>query len=264
MSAEFRSWLPDNAAMPALAQGALADMVDGWSAAWFVGEPLRTLGLLTRVTGARGELRKTAWLVCDGGLAIGLPQSGQATLGAAVLGIAMTGAERPSADLALLERVGGECLDDLKRRAAALFGIEKTAAWRNCEGAPHGGDAVHRIEIGNSVRSAVLMFTLELSADCFTRFVKAKLPAAPTPRKFGAPAQALASLPVTLSVAVGRCGLTVAELSSLAEGDVLVLDRALDAAMPLAVEGVIARRGACTLTEAGDRVALNITEALAA
>lgn len=261
MSTAFRSWLPGNTAVPALAQGAIADMADGWSAAWFAGEPLRALGVLTRIDNGRSELRKSAWHVCEGGLAIGLPQSGTEKLGATALGVSTVGKERQSADLVLLDRIGGACLDDLKRRAAALFGIDKSAAWREYDGAPHA-DPVHRIEIANGVRSVVL--TLELSAECFTRFVKAKLPAAPIPKTLGVPAEALAGLPVTLSVAVGRCGLTVAELSSLSEGDVLVLDRALDAAMPLAVEGVVTRLGACTFSERDDRIALKITEALAA
>ena len=68
---------------------------------------------------------------------------------------------------------------------------------------------------------------------------------------------------MTLSVAVGGCSITVAELQNLARGDVLVLDRALDAPLPLAVGRAAARRGACTLSQRGDRIALKITEALA-
>ena len=256
-----RSWLPDDVAVPALAQGALADMADGWSSAWFSGEPLRALGVLTRVANAHSELRKATWHHCEGGLAIAIPSSGAAALGVAVLAMTVTGSARPAADLALLEHVGGACLDDLKRRAAALFGIEKSAVWREEQGATQGYP-VYRIDIADSIRSVVL--TLELSEACFTRFVKAKLPPAPAPRKFGASAAALGSLPATLSVVLGRCGLTVAELSSLAEGDVLVLDRARDAVMPLAIEGVPTRRGTCTLFESDDRIALKITEALAA
>jgi len=255
------SWLPGNTAVPPLAQGALADMVDGWSKAWFAYEPVRALGLLTRVVRAPGELRKTMWEACDDGLAIGMPPLRKTILGAKALGIARGGAERPATDLALLDSVGGDCLEDLKRRSATLFGIEKPVSWRACDGTPHG-DPAYRIEIADTDRSLVL--ALELSADCFTRFVRAWLPAPPAARKFGSPLAALGGLPVTLSVAVGRCELTVAELSSLALGDVLILDRALDAVMPLAIEGSPARRGACTLAERGDRIALHITEALAA
>lgn len=259
MSPAFRSWLPASAALPPLAKGAFAAMVDGWASAWFAGEQPRALGLFERVADVRGELRKIVWHCCDGGLAIGVSTTGTATMGAAMLGVTTGGVQRTEADEALFERVGTDCLNDLKQRTAALLGPGKAAIWREHErGNP--ADPVHRIEIAGSNRAFVL--TLDLSPDCFARFAKAQLPVVARPI-MGEGEAALAALPVTLSVAVGGCSVTVAELSSLAQGDVLVLDRALDAPLPLAVGGVTARRGACTLSQRGDRIALKITEALA-
>lgn len=253
----FRSWLPADTAMPPLAQGALADMADGWSREWFAGEPLRVLGAFARIAEPRGELRKTVWHVCEGGLAIGAPQHLAASLGAHVLGVPLA-AERPAADTRLLEQVGRDCLGDLKRRAAASLRLAKDAAWRESEAGC--GGAVHRLDIATPARTIVL--TLELSADLFARFVKAAFAEPPPLAPLGAAGQALAPLPVDVSAVLGRCGLSVAELSGLAEGDVLVLDRQLDARLPLAVGGREVRRGSCTLSEHGSSVALNITESL--
>ncbi len=252
MTASFRPWLPANTAAPQLALGALADMADGWSREWFAGEGLRAAGALVRID-ARGELRKTVWHAHDGGLAIGISAPGTAAIGAQVLGVAV--GERPAADAALLETVGSECLDDLKRRAAAMLRLSEKG-WTPADGQRAG--PVHRLEIAGPARNPVL--TLELSADLFVALVKSKLPPALAPAPLGKPAEALAALPVSLSALLGRSAITVAELSGLATGDVLVLDRALDAPLPLAIDGTPAARGACTVSD--DGTALKITQAL--
>lgn len=252
MTLAFRPWLPADTAAPRLVLGALADMADAWSREWFAGDGMRAAGALTRVD-ARGELRKTMWHAHEGGLAIGISALGAAGLGAQVLGVA-TG-DRSAADAALLESVGRECFDDLKKRAAALLRLPEKG-WAAADGQRAG--AVHRLEIAGPARNPVL--TLELSGDLFVALVKAKLPPAPAPEPLGKPAEALAVLPVELSALLGRSAITVAELSGLAQGDVLVLDRALDAALPLAIGGKPAARGACRVS--GDGGALKITQAL--
>lgn len=248
----YRPWLPANTVAPQLAYGALADMADGWSRAWFPQQPMRAVGALARID-ARGELRNTQWHAHDGGLAIGLSASGLVSLGAHVLDVPI--AERPAAEVALLEAVGTECFDDLKRRAAAVLSLPekgwtagtRTQAW-----------PVHRLEVAGAGRNPVL--TLEVSADLFVAFVKAKLPPPPSSKPLGKPAKALGALQVAISAMLGRSVVTVAELSSLAEGDVLVLDRPLDAPLPLLLGGMPAARGACTISD--DGTALKITEAL--
>lgn len=253
MTLAFRPWLPADTAAPRLALGALADMADAWSREWFAGEGARAAGALVRVD-ARGELRKTAWHAHEGGLAIGISASGIAALGAQVLGVA-AGTERAAADAALLETVGGECLDDLKKRSAVLLRLPEKG-WTSADTQRAG--PFYRLEIAGPLRNPVL--TLEVSADLFVGLVKAKLPPAPASAPLGRPAEALAALPVSLSALLGRSSITVAELSGLAAGDVLVLDRALDAPLPLAIGGTLAPRGACTVSEDGS--ALKITQAL--
>jgi len=257
MTLYFRHWLPANTTAPTLARGAIADLADDWSREWFAGEPLRAFGTFVRVAGPRGEPRKTIWHGCDG-LTIGLSSAGIAALGARVLGIAVVG-ERSPADLALLDRLGAACLDDLKRRAAILFELPRNSAWNSAEAA--GADAAHRIDITAPDRNPTL--TLALSEELFARFVKAKLPPLPRSGLLGAADAAFATLPARLSALLGKCGVSVAELSGLAAGDVVVLDRALDAALPLTVDGAPVPRGACTVTESGQGLALEITEALA-
>jgi hypothetical protein len=254
VSDAFRPWLPDNAGLTVSAQGALADAIDAWSIAWFVGEPVHALGRLVRVQETRNELRHTLWHRRGGDVAIGLPPAGLAGLGARVLGIGATA--RPSADVELLEKVGMACLDDLKARVSVLLGIARSERWSVSEAAEV--DAGHRLDLGTSSRTPVLM--LQLSDECFAHFLKSRLPGA-VPVSLGDATGALAALPVNLWAALGSCGITVAELAGLAAGDILVLDRELDASLPLALAGVPLRRGACTIGEAGGALSFDITQA---
>ena len=259
MTLAFRPWLPDNTTAPRLALGAVAEMVDAWSSEWFAGEPMRASGVFSRLAEARAELRKNDWHVCNGGLAVGVSPTAIVALGAQILGIPASGfAQRPS-DLALLEQVGGTCFDDLKRRASVLFGLAREASWHVSEGSGRDGDPVYRLEISGVARTVVV--TIELSAALFSTFVKAKIPPAPAPSPFGTPEEAIAMIPIHLSAALGGCNISIAELTGLVAGDVLMLDRSLDAPLPLAVNGAILDRGACTVTEAGDGLVFKISQA---
>jgi flagellar motor switch/type III secretory pathway protein FliN len=234
-------------------------MVDGWSSVWFAGEGLRAVGALARIAEPRTELRKMQWHGCDAGVAIGVPVAGAAAIGALVLALAPRGADRPRADLDVLEQVGGECLDDLKARVGATLALPSGTVWRVADEPRHRGEGFRRIEIAGPSRSLVL--ALELGAERFARFVKAKLPLPPAMAPIPAPDAALAQLRVQVSAELGRCAITVAELAALAEGDVVILDRALDAALPLSIEGRRARTGACMVVERAGAPALEISQA---
>ncbi len=253
MMRSCHAWLPADTPVPRLMFAALADMADAWSRDWFAGDAMRAAGALVRVD-PRAELRKTQWHTHEEGLAIGISASGVAALGAQVLGVPVV-SERPAADGALLESVGCECLDDFKRRSVVLLRLSEKG-W-TAGGAQRSGQ-VHRLEIAGQARNPVL--TLQLSADLFVALVKAKLPPAPIPAPLGKPAHALGALPVSLSALLGRSAITIAELAELATGDVLVLDRALDAPLPLAIGGLCTSRGSCIVSD--DGAALKITQAL--
>lgn len=252
MNGIWQSWLPNDTATPRRALAALGDMADGWSQAWIAAEPFRVAGALVRID-PRSELRKAQWHCHDGGLTIGHSATGLGVLGALVLGVPVV--ERPPADAALLEAVGSECIDDLKRRCADLFGLPQRN-WAISTDRPAG--PVHRLEITAPSRNSVL--TIDVSIKLFVAFVKAMLPPAPPPPPLGNPGEALATLAVSLSALLGQSAITIAELSSLAEGDVLVLDRALDAPLLLAIDGKPTARGTCVIGQNG--AALNIVEAL--
>lgn len=258
MTIRCRSWLPADAKAPFAAIAAIGDSVETWSAEWFAGDGWRLAGSFVRSDSPRSELRNASRHVCDDGLALVIGRGSVETIGALVLSVPAGDLERTAADTVLLEKVGAECFDALKLRLAALFEIDRGANWYTGDTAGLIGP-IQRISIVASP-STELQIAVELSEELFARFVKSRLaPPAPDGR-LGAPAQALAGLRIDLSAALGKCDLNVAQLSRLAPGDVLRLDRALDQEVPLAVGFKPLGRGACTVVQNDGALALELTQ----
>ena len=69
---------------------------------------------------------------------------------------------------------------------------------------------------------------------------------------------ALENLPLTLTVRIGSASMTVAELSSLAEGTTLTLGARIDDPLEICIEDRVVARG--ELTETGGGLAVTLTE----
>ena len=72
---------------------------------------------------------------------------------------------------------------------------------------------------------------------------------------------ALSALPLTLSVRIGSAAMSVAELTALGEGSLVVLDARADAPLQLCVEGRVVALGELTETDDGT-LAVRLTEAV--
>lgn len=256
MTLSWRPWLPEGTLAPASVQAALAELFERWSRNWFAGEPVRPAGPLSRIANPRAELRKTVWHGCVEGVSIGLPPVGLSVLGAMVLDVSPSIGQRGEKDIALLDALGKEVLDDLKLRLSQLLTLGRPV-WNQADPDRSGGSA-YRLEILTGERA--LAIQLELSEPCFVRFVRASFPDPAEVPPLADGAAALAGLPVSLAALLGRCHLTLAELAELVPGDVLVLDRMTGEDLPLSVAGATLAQGRCTVVEAGERPALKIAQ----
>lgn len=70
---------------------------------------------------------------------------------------------------------------------------------------------------------------------------------------------ALDQSPVTLSVLLGQCRLSAAELATIAVGDVIALDQALDAPITLSIDGTATQVGTGTLGHTGASLSFQLT-----
>lgn len=250
----YRPWLP-GAAIEACARAVpLRQVVADWSAKWFVRPPVTPLrdAVLTAVADPRGGAR---WVLADG-VGLRLAAEGEQGIMTLLFG-ARDGAEplMPGDTLAL-QAVVDSCLRDLRARLATALRLPEDAPWRPEASVPDAARRwVWRIEAG---RGAAL---LEIAVDeaLLVRRIRAGLPPAPAPQRISRLAAALAPQPIVLSALVGRCRLTTAELAGLGEGDVVVLDRALDDPVAIAVDRVPQAR-ACTVAERDGQLHLTLVD----
>jgi flagellar motor switch/type III secretory pathway protein FliN len=246
-------WLPDDAAAPPDATRALEALVEQWSGEWFVGESMRVDRSMASLSSARGAV----WQGCDQGVWLGLPLAGCLKLGAMVLGVSPAGDRRNKEDVLLLEAIGRDCLDSLKLTLSQRLGLDGPL-WQAVETKWDEAPA-YGVEIASGAHKLALQ--LAFSRQGFARFVRAALPAPPAKPPLRAGSAAIAAVPVSVTASLGTCGLTVAELSGLECGDVLVLDAAIEAVMPLAVDHVRLAKGRCRVVERERGLALKIVEA---
>jgi len=208
---DVRNWLPDTAFTDEAVKAALADTIGKWSGAWFSG---RTAAL-SRIRAVQARTLVAADTLQIHGVlaAIDAPDSGKRYLLEAALDMRLSGQALQESDRNVLDLFASKILEDLIGRLDKAFG-------------------------GMTSDGARLGFTLSLSGH---DMLSASLPqhvlvpaikaqhggarrtrVAPRSRH-----KALGPTEVTVTGLLGRAELAVDDLKGLAEGDVLILDRAL-------------------------------------
>jgi flagellar motor switch/type III secretory pathway protein FliN len=214
-----------------------ADALDQWSAGWgeLPDHAISCVAAGDQATAfAQGELRRR---VLDGGAEVwaALPAGTVRAFEQLVFGLReLDGASDKHLASSLGADMADEALDDLLRRLfLALAGRPSVAA----APAPFSPALLRR-------GSGAVACTVQLGERAIRLLLPAAVLAAPAPlrRRPGAPAltslhQALAALPVSLSVEVCRTELTLGYLRTLAVGDVLALPVAVDQALRVAGPG---------------------------
>jgi len=100
---------------------------------------------------------------------------------------------------------------------------------------------------------------LLIEAGALAKLVKGQVGSVPTALKLQSMDVGLARQPVALAALLGRCELSVADLSGLTAGDVLVLDRKLDELLDLSIDGR-PKAGRCAIEQVGSGLALKVVE----
>lgn len=245
---DVRSWLPKGADTSA-ADAALSERVVQWSQHWFADAPPSSALAIVSV-GDRG-VRGADWQHCDSRVWTGIGDGGLFALGALAMGLPGSPGDRTHADVALFEKLGAECLRDLHRRLAELLAAPAGIGWSS--GAPAADTRAYRSAIGP------LTLAIALTPASLAQLVRARLPV-PAAAPLASARDALAPCSLALSAMLGRCDITLADVEALAPGDVVVLDAALGAPLPLAIEHRAVPRGTCTISQQGERLFLQINQ----
>ncbi len=236
MSAAVVPWLP--AAAPGEEEAALAAFVRDWAAQWFVNLPV-----LRVATGKAARIGDSRYCLDP----LSCASAGEADVFA--LGFQLVGEQaHPDnrRDRDILGTLGKACFDALAHQLDEI------------RGGTSGDPAAYRL-IGEGQG-----WSIELMLDRAALNRLRKLAAGPGRAKpqLGSRSAALAPERIALGCRLGKSALTAAQLSQLAQGDVIVLDRKVNEALALTLGAQVASRGQGKIEPHASGPVLRIIESL--
>lgn len=246
-----RPWLPPGTCFGRLDRH-IADTVREWSNAWFGDDAEVAAGIAMRegiLAGAKPHL-------CAPGLWLILPDGMVRAMGRLALQVEYRAHETPP-DRITFDAVGTDCFAALQEALTRALSAEAVDGARANEATKATG-TVWKVDF----KRAAVRFGVVLSDAVRIELLLKLLPPAPARPSLSLFGGALAPLEVQLAASLGTCGITLAELRSLSAGDVLVLERDLAGASPLAINGILVRGGACTVSREADSLLLEISESI--
>ena len=261
MNMPFRTWLPSGALGGGAIDRLLAETISQWSDHWFARRLMRGIGESASLDRAElGRMRDLQLRFTEGGLALALEDDAMMVIARMMLDESDDRHARTVADEELVERLATACIEDLCTRLAGTFGLARGTAWRR-----GGMDSLPFAEarvfaLGPSEKAPTIRVLV--SHDLVAGIVRSSATPAHKPAVPLRPlAEALAKQKIGLSALIGRCELSLGDFAGLAQGDVLVLDAATDAKLPLAIDGV-ARSGRCAVEQEDGQLRLKIVKPL--
>lgn len=229
-----RLWLPP--AAPKDAEAAVSAMIEVWAADWFANasRPIvrrSTPGAQSRLTWQGGE-----------GAMLGVSDATSTRMGRAICG--NRGSDTNPLDRVILAGIGEEALADLVK----LVGIaELTPIQRDAQVMPRWVHSSYAISSPD--RAWSIVFAISEGRLNILRSRKAARDYTP---ELGTFAKALADEPCNIGLSLGWAQLSAFDLATLECGDVIVLDTAVNDAVPLTIEGYPTGAGSARIEHAAD------------
>ncbi|MGE5566073.1 MAG: FliM/FliN family flagellar motor switch protein [Parcubacteria group bacterium] len=254
MTNRVLDWLPLSAVAREPVRAKVTAAVSAWSEAWF--SPPRRLHA-TRLTPHKGETaaQGRTWRIPRQALAISCPRPAAARLLDWALDTDVQRLSPTDADRKLIEAFEAQIIEDLAAKIERALGIEGKS--KSDPASPYGPLGGLSIEIADEQGETLVWLALAMS-DVLPA-CKASLPQrARSVEKLTGLRSALADTPVSIEAVLGSASLGLADLRTLAPGDVLVLDAGLEDAALLALAGSQRSVGRATLTHTEDALALTL------
>jgi flagellar motor switch/type III secretory pathway protein FliN len=258
MSPKARAWLPDSAMTDGVLCMNLTEQAIAWSQRWFGSAPGVSVRFRANADAIRSPLGAASWETACQRLNLTLERPGQMRIAAAMLKLKQVKSKLADPDLKLLRDLAGACIEDLIQRASGVFSLDRNvrkAAEQFSDDA--GTDCVwYSISIGAIGRS----LDLRIGHDAVIAARKALIAGEPRPqRALGRREEAVARQSIRVGVRIGSGSIGLSELSSLARGDVLVLDAGLGDRLDLTINGALEAGAACELKQDGADLGLRLS-----
>ena len=256
MKQEPKAWLPPNAMSDGALCVLLTDRAAAWSRRWFGGADSLTVRMHEGVEKPRIPLGAALWESSCQKLRLAIDQPRELRIAAAMLGLKQLGSKLAGPDLKLLRGLASECLTDLLRNAAEVFGVsQEVRRADDCLASETTFGLRYSISLpaGRS-----LDLYVERDAAIAARKVLAPQPPR-TPTPLGRREEAIDRQVVRVGAYAGSGGVSLGELASLALGDVLLLDSVFGERLGLTVNGVVQAGADCELYREGSAFRLRVT-----
>jgi flagellar motor switch/type III secretory pathway protein FliN len=246
-------WLPLSVVTREPVRAKITSAVSAWSEAWF--SPPRRLHA-TRLTPHNGEAESNrAWRIPRQALAVSCSRPAATRLLDWALDADVQRLSATHADRRLIEAFDTQVFEDLAARVERALDIEAKA--KGDITSPYGPLGGLSVEIADEQGDTLVWLALAMSD--LLPACRASLSQRARPvEKLTALRGALADTPVSIEAVLGSASVGLADLRTLAPGDVLVLDAGLEDAAWLALAGSHRNIGRATLTHTEDALALTL------
>lgn len=248
-----RNWLP----LDFVTRGPVTSKIEGavaaWSARWFVRERVNATRFAAQAGGGQDA---GGWRWQTGPVAINVSAAAKARLLDAALDARLQQLEVTVADRRLLDLFEASLLDDLICSVETALDAGKSSPYEACSpGSPYGAKGGLRVILTDALGADLL--TLAVPYEALLPHSLALLgrdrPVAPPLESL---TTALGPSSVTVEGSLGQVEVPLRDLSSLAPGDVLVLDKALEADLDICLAGSDRPVARARLTQVDGHVAL--------
>ena len=258
MTEQAEDWLPIDVASRAPVRDAINAVVRDWSQDWFADHGLQATRFRTSSDGIRLRSEAEGWRTYGGALAIAATTHAVSKLASWVLDAPLASLELTGLDNAVIDRLEHVLLDDLSARLEGLLGLpERDPA----DAAPVGRQFsnAQSVEIAITDDTGALVLSLTMPFEKMLPLCRASLP----PRSRAQPPlgdllAAIAPTQVEIEATFGEAEVGMVELRKLTVGDVLVLDRPLDAGVRFDIPGSDAPFATAHLGETDGRMSLTL------
>jgi flagellar motor switch/type III secretory pathway protein FliN len=248
MPAQHILWIPPAAMTDGVLDLRLTELASGWSKRWFGGPGNVHVRRLENASFEFVEAPTAEMLTSCGSLRLPSEQADLVKLGAALVHYKAGASKSAPADIQLLRKMGTRALQDFLTGAAEVFGVRAEIEESGQLDTAHAEGPAMRYAISFNPMRRPMALRVDWNAAIRARRLTAGRLDAPA-RAMGRRADAVARQDINVGAHIGSAKVALSDLSALAPGDVLVLDRALSDSLELTISGQRQTGAKCRLPE---------------
>lgn len=237
MIQEAQTWLPIGVTARVAVQAAIGQAVAEWAALWFPRPQVSVSSFKPTLGEPRDDADGSGWRIYRRSVAISCSRRASARLAGWALDAELDPPSPRKADRRLLDLFERRLVEDLAYKVELACGLDGEAQPRP-KGVRNPFGKLGGVAVGLADDFGAPLLSLAIPLPAVLPLCRSSLPAAGgKPARLASFAQALGSADLTIEAILGAAEVPVADLRTLAPGDVLVLKRGLSDAVDVSLVG---------------------------